>query len=181
MIKLIDLLNETKSSLPKNKWVTLSAADVSKYEKEIFDLIYNAYKPIGGHPNFKSKTDVKTGADSYIVIDLDDDNEIDALAGVKKSSVGSKFVATGHDGEKASKSAVINHKVNTLKKRGYYVEVSGKLDDILRGKGLTPITDEATVRAALKGKDIEWVGNGYYKRKIASNVFTKIMFGKPNV
>lgn len=181
MIKLIDLLNETKSTLPKNKWVSLSASEVGTYEKEIFDLVQNAYKPIGGHPNFKSKLDVKSGAHEWIVIDLDDDADLDVVSGIKKGSVGSKFVATGHDGEKASKSAAINYKVDKLKKRGYYIEVSGKMEDILRGKGLSPITDEQTVRKALKGKDIEWLDSGYYKRKIGSSTFTKIMFGKPSV
>jgi hypothetical protein len=181
MIKLIDLLNEKKSTLPKNKWTSLSSSEVSKYEKEIFDLVQNAYKPIGGHPNFKSKSDVKSGADEYVVIDLDSDDEIDALSGIKKGTGGKKFVATGHDGERSSKSAAINHKVDKLKKRGHYIEVSGKMEDILRGKGLTPITDEETIRKVLKGKDIEWLGDGYYKRKIGSATFTKIMFGKPNV
>lgn len=181
MIKLLKLLSENTKSLPKNKWVALSSSEVKAFEDEIFNLVNNAYKPIGGHPNFKSKSDVKSGADEFIVIDLDGDADIDALAGVKKGSTGTKFVATGHDGEKASKSAAINHKVDKLKKSGYYIEVSGKMEDILRGKGLSPITDENIVRKTLKGKDINWLGNGYYQRKIGSQVFTKLMFGKPKV
>ncbi len=181
MIKLLNLLSENTNSLPKNKWVTLSSSEVKQFEDEIFDLVNNAYKSIGGHPNFKSKSDVKNGADSYVVIDLDDDSSIDALSGIKKGTGGSKFVATGHDGERASKSAAINHKVDKLKKSGYYIEVSGKMEDILRGKGLSPITDKNIVSKALKGKDINWLGDGYYQRKIGSKSFTKIMFGKPKV
>jgi len=181
MIKLIKLLNEKSKPIPKNKWIGLSSSEVSEYENEIFKLVNTAYKPIGGHPNFKSKSDVKTGADEFIVIDLDSDPDIDALSGVKKSSAGIKFVATGHDDSKPAKSAAINYKVDKLKQRGYYVEVSGKMEDILKGKGLSPITDEEVVRKALKGKDINWLGDGYYQRKIGSSLHTKIMFGKPKV
>jgi hypothetical protein len=92
-----------------------------------------------------------------------------------------KFVATGHDGSRAAKSAVINHKAELLKKRGYYVEVSGKIQDIFLAKGVQPVTDEATVRKVLKGKDIEWHGDNTYTRNIAGELHKKMLIGKPRV
>ena len=55
---------------------------MKKYSK----LIDNAYAPIGGHPNYKSSDNV-TGRESdaeYVVIDLDNDPEIDAISVTKK-------------------------------------------------------------------------------------------------
>ena len=75
MIKLIDLLNEI--DIPKNSWKPISSSELKDVEKDILDLIQNAYGPIGGHPNYKSVGDL-AGSD-YEVIDLDDDPEIDAV------------------------------------------------------------------------------------------------------
>ena len=181
MIKLIDLLNEI--NIPKNKWVTIPASELKDYDEEIFKLISTAYAPIGGHPNYKSPSDV-SGNESdaeYEAIDLDDDPEIDALSAAKPKAAGKKFVATGHDGSSAAKSSVVNYKASQLKAGGYFVEVSGKIKDIFKAKGVEPINDEELVRKVLKGKEIEWLGNGEYKREIGGKVFTKALMGKPNV
>ena len=181
MIKLIDILNEI--DIPKNKWVTIPASELKDYSEEIFKLIDNAYAPIGGHPNYKSPNDV-TGREAeaeYEVVDLDDDPGIDALSAAKPKAAGMKFVATGHDGTSKAKSSVVNYKVGQLKSDGYFVEVSGKIKDIFKAKGVEPINDEELVRKVLKGKEIEWLGNGEYKRTIGGKVFTKSLMGKPKV
>jgi hypothetical protein len=56
MIKLMDLLNEI--NIPKNKWTTIPSSELKDYDEEIFKLISTAYAPIGGHPNYKSPSDV---------------------------------------------------------------------------------------------------------------------------
>ena len=181
MIKLLDLLNEI--DIPKNKWTTIPSSELKDYSEEIFNLISTAYAPIGGHPNYKSSNDVVDSESDaeYDVIDLDDDPEIDAISVAKEKPSGKKFVATGHDNTKASKSKVVNHKVDKLKSRGYFIEVSGKLIDILTAKGVESIDDEELVRKVLKGKDIEWLGNGQYKRKIGGKLFIKSLMGKPTI
>ena len=75
MIKLVDILNEIVP--PKNTWFPLSKGEIKDVEKEILDLIQNAYAPIGGHPNYKSVSDL-AGSD-YEIIDLDDDPELDSF------------------------------------------------------------------------------------------------------
>ena len=91
------------------------------------------------------------------------------------------MVAMGHDGSSEAKSKVINHKVDQLRQRGYYVEVSGKMKDILLAKGLIPITDEETVRKVLKGKHLSWNPDGSYCREIGGCTHTKMLFGRPIV
>ena len=168
-----------ESKLTKQSgWVPLTASDLEEIGEEIFNLISNAYKSIGGHPNYKTKDNVNSSAD-YEVINLDDDPDIDAVSVTKTKPSGTKFVATGHDGSREAKSAVVNHKADLLKTKGFYIEVSGKLVDILVAKGVAPITDEETVRKVLKGKDIEWLGDGRYRRGIGGEKHVKQMFGKP--
>ena len=181
MIKLKDLLTEKENyfEIPQNKWTPILRSELPRFKKIIFDLIATAYAPIGGHANVKDKEDLPAEGDFFDVIDVDGDDDIDATTVAKYKSAGKKFVAIGHDGSSAGKSAAVNHQVDKLKSGGHYVEVSGKMRDIFLGKGLAPVTDEKAVRKALKGKDIKWNGDGSYDRKIGGSIHTKMMFGKP--
>ena len=181
MIKLKDLLAEAdkRFEIPQNTWTPILRSELPRFKRIIYDLIATAYAPIGGHSNVKDKEDLPGEGDFFDVIDVDGDDEIDAATIAKYKPAGKKFVALGHDGSSAGKSAAVNHQVDKLKKGGYFVEVSGKMRDIFMGKGLIPVTDEKAVRKALPGKDITWHGDGSYDRKIGGTMHTKMMFGKP--
>ena len=47
--------------------------------------------------------------------------------------------------------------------------------------GVPVVDDEDTVRSVLKGKEIEWNGDGTYDREIGGQKHTKVMMGKPNI
>ena len=120
--------------LLEGDWDKLTSGEASDEADDIIELIKSAYAYIGGHSNFKNVGDVDKesgrGAE-YEVIDLDDDGDIDAVNVSKRKAAGEKFVATGHDGSREAKRAVITHKIDRLKKPGFYVEVSGRIKDIL--------------------------------------------------
>ena len=177
MIKLTSILNE----LQKDAWQQLDKSQVDPYKDEILDLIKQAYKEIGGHPNFKTDSDVTNGngGDVYDIIDLDSDGEIDAVNVSKEKPSGHKLVAMGHNGSSEAKRDAINQQVSQLKTRGWYMEVSGKIKDILLAKGVKPVDSEKLVRKALPGKDIVWHGDGTYDRKIGGEMHTKMMVGRP--
>ena len=172
-MKLLKILTE-------NNWRPLSSAEIEDDKEELFRLIDNAYAPLGGHPNVKGPDSLKKAGDGYEVIDLDDDPEDDAVIMTKRRSGGTKLVGMGHDGSKAGKSAAVSKTVSDLNKNGYYIEVSGKILDILKGKGVAIVDDEETVRKALKGKEIVWHGDGSYDRVIGTEKHRKVMMGKPN-
>ena len=54
MIKLVDLLLE---DYPKGQYIPLDGKEKEQAQKDLFDLIDNAYKSIGGHVKFKSPSD----------------------------------------------------------------------------------------------------------------------------
>jgi len=166
--------------LLENNWRPLSSAEIADDKEVLFKLINNAYAPLGGHPNVTGPDDVKTAGDNYSVIDLDDDPEDDATVTYKNRAGGKKLVAMGHDGTKPARSAAVAKTVNDLNKNGYYIEVSGKILDILKAKGVAIVDDEETVRKALKGKDIKWHGDGSYDRNLGGQIHRKVMMGKPN-
>ena len=121
MIRLLDLLNEI--DLPKNKWVDLSDDEKKEAKEVLFKLIDDAYASIGGHPNYKSPNDVvgSEGDANYVVIDLDEDPEIDAVVTFKDKPEGKKYSSIGHDGSKTAKSQSINKVANDLKSQGFDV------------------------------------------------------------
>tara|TARA_R100000541_G_scaffold58963_1_gene71228 strand:- start:1926 stop:2477 length:552 start_codon:yes stop_codon:yes gene_type:complete len=170
-------LNEIE--IPKNVWKPLSSNDLKSLEDDVLDLIQNAYGPIGGHPNYKSVSDL-AGSD-YQVIDLDDDDKIDAVTVSKNRTGGIKHVGLGHDGTKPAKRGSIGHTINQLDKPSNYIEASGKMADILQNANVSQVKDGEIIKKALKGKDIKLYGDGSYERKLGGKVFVKKMFGKPTV
>ena len=167
--------------LLENNWRPLTSSEVENDKDELFKMIDNAYGPLGGHPNVTNPNDIDSAADGYIAIDLDDDPEDDATIMTKQRSGGTKLVGMGHDGSKPAKSAAVAKTVSSLNKNGYYIEVSGKILDILKAKGVAIVDDEDTVRKALKGKEIVWHGDGSYDRVIGSKKIRKVMMGKPKI
>jgi len=170
-----------QEEFPVGKWVNLSDKEKEEYASDIFNLINTAYAPIGGNVNYKSAADV-LGAEAdadYEVINIDDDPEPDALSAYKKQPAGNKLAAIGHDGSPEAKSKVINHYADLLKKKGYYLEVSGKLKDILLSKGAPIVTDTELIKKVLKGKTIELNDDGTYQRSIGGEKHTKTLLGNP--
>jgi hypothetical protein len=170
-----------QEELPKNKWVDLNKKETAEYASDIFDLINNAYLPIGGNLNYKNVSDVlgAEGDANYEIINIDNDPEPDAVNVYKKQPAGNKLTAIGHDGSKDAKSKAINHKSDLLKQPGYYIEVSGKMKDILLSKGVPVVTDPGLIRKVLKGKNIEMNDDGTYQRVIGGETHTKTLIGNP--
>jgi len=178
VIKLKDLIKELAQ---KNKWIPLTGKELEKYKQDVFDLIQTAYKGIG-HPNFTKPSDISDkDAQIFRAIDLDDEPDPEAVRVWKKRPAGKKLVAIGHDGSGKAKSSVVNYTSKLLNKKGYYVEVSGRMYDILKSKGTHVIADEEIVRKVLRGKKINWVGDGWYERDIGGQKRKKIMMGYPKV
>ena len=173
-------LNEEKG-FEKGSWEYLTNKEKSEFADEIFALIDNAYAPLGGNPNYKSPSNVdgSEGDANYLVIDFDDDPEFDAVVVDKRKSSGVKGAAMGHDGSKSARSLAVNFLSIMLKNKGHYIEVSGKLKDILVAKGVPVVTDKKTIEQVMKGKNIEMNDDGTYQRYLGGEKHTKTLMGNP--
>jgi hypothetical protein len=98
---------------------------------------------------------------------------------LKGNHQGTKSAAMGHDGSQPAKSAAVNITALMLKEPGHYIEVSGKLKDILQSKGVPIITDKETIERVMKGKSIEMNDDGTYQRYIGGENHTKTLMGNP--
>ena len=79
----------------------------------------------------------------------------------------------GHDGSGPAKSMAVNFTAIMLKNPGHYIEVSGKLKDILLAKGVPVVTDKETIEKVMKGKSIEMYDDGSYDRVLGGKKYRK--------
>jgi hypothetical protein len=173
--------NPLLEELPKGQWIDLNKQETEEYAGDIFDLINTAYASIGGNLNYKNANDV-TGAEGdadYEVIDIDGDPKPDAVLISKKKEAGNKLTAMGHDGSSDAKSKSITKQVDMLKQSGNYIEVSGRIKDILLGKGVPVVTDKSTIEKVMGNKAINIQDDGSYTRYIGGKQTQKILLGKP--
>ena len=188
MIRLTDILNELTFhdiTKKKNKWIVLKDKNDRKaIAKNLWVLVGNAYAPLGGHVSVKKLGDIYDGKLVYWeAIDIDGDPDADAVLFGRKVPSGIKISGIGHDNSSGGKSAIINHQITILKKSGYWVEASLKMQDIMYGKGAPYVKEQAKVEK-LFGQKVEWQNDkGKYKRKLESGKYTDIetVFGKPKI
>jgi len=194
-IKLFEEFTNEKSSgeLFNPKRGKITKFDHTKHPElsgEFYDLIATAYAEIGGHAKIKSPDDVFADPDwnYWEGLDIHGDEDFDMVMFGKKTKFGVKYSGVGHDGSKPAKRAYITARGRDLNRPGFYIEVSGKIADILIGKYNVPVvSDHAAVEKVL-GKKIEWLGNiegelgnGWYSRKLGGSYHNKVLIGRPKV
>jgi len=174
----------------RNSPVKIDPKKHPELSSEFFDLISTAYAEIGGHANIKSPSDVF--ADSELTfwegIDIHGTNDFDIVIFGKNTKYGIKYAGIGHDGTFDAKKAYLDMRGKSLKEIGHYIEVSGKLADILIKKyGVPVVNDQAEVEKVL-GKKIDWLGekpgsagDGWYTRMLAGSPHDKILIGRPKI
>lgn len=194
-IKLFeDFLSEKSSGEifkpERNKVVKFDYKKHPELADEFFDLIQTAYKELGGHAKVKSPADVFSDPDwnYWEGVDLHGTRDFDMIMFGKKTRFGVKYSGVGHDGSSTAKRSYLSSKGVELQNLGYYIEVSGKIANILmKDYGVPVVTDQATVEKVL-GKPVEWIGSkpgeqgtGWYSRKIGGTKHDKILLGRPKV
>ena len=194
-IKLFEQFIEEKTSgeifNPKrNKIVKFDPKKYPELSGEFFDLISTAYAEIGGHAKIKSPDDVFTDPDwnYWEGVDLHGTADFDMVMFGKNTKYGVKYSGVGHDGTKDAKRAYISTRGKELNKLGFYIEVSGKIADILMNSYNVPVvSDRVTVEKVL-GKQVDWIGikdgkqgTGWYSRTIGGEAHDKILLGRPKV
>ena len=187
---------------PKGQWSEIPASDIEDGKdpvnvdiaEELFALIDNAYKKIGGNFAYETPADLPGGAQYWNVLDIDDDPEPDVLRVGKRKPAGLKLVASGHDGEKESVEAFKQKTYELLSTPGIYAEMSKAIAHIMLVHfGVPYVDDREKVQKALgPSKTIKWLGahpegkypgiEGWYLRDMAGEEdVLKIMLGNPNV
>jgi hypothetical protein len=150
---------------------------------ELFNLIATAYSEIGGHAKITKPSDIFADPDwnFWEGIDIHGDENFDIVMFGQKTRYGIKFSGIGHDGSRDAKKRYLEDRGRDLHKLGYYIEVSGKLADILINRYNCPVVDNQQEVEKVLNKKVNWLSNGWYERSIGGHQHEKILLGKPKI
>jgi hypothetical protein len=160
---------------------------------EFFELIQTAYAEIGGHSKITNPDDIFSDPDwnYWAGTDIHGTPDFDIIVFCKKTKYGIKYAGVGHDGSKQAKRKYIEQRGADLKKLGYYVEVSGRIAEILINGYNVPIVNSKEDVEKIIGKPVEWLGkhpndpkspgDGWYRRILGGKPHNKIMIGRPKI
>ena len=165
MIKLVNILKEDYNldKHPKRKWIKQKLSSIDdRIMKELFKMYKAVYSAEGMQLSAFSASELKSGYEIVMLIDVDKDPMPDAFIFTRGRRV--KLLAT--DGQSASKSEVVRKVVNMVKSEGYNLEASKKMNDIMKGKGAPPILDKKKIEKMVGPKFIKHLEDGYYERKL---------------
>lgn len=177
----------------RNKPMEFDPKKHPELSSEFFDLISTAYAEIGGHAKVKSPDDVFADPNWnwWEGVDIHGTTDFDIVMFGSKTKYGVKFSGVGHDGSREAKRAYIESRAEDLVKPGYYIEVSGKLAEILISKYRCPVVNDEAKVEKIMGRDLDWKGkcpddpnmpgDGWYVREIGGHLHAKIMLGRPKV
>jgi hypothetical protein len=158
---------------------------------EFYDLISTAYAEVGGHAKISSPSDVFADPDwtFWEGIDIHGTPDFDVIMFGQKTRYGIKWSGVGHDGTSDAKRSYIESRGRDLHKLGYYVEVSGRIAEILIQRYNCPVVMARDVVERVLGRPVEWTGRneddprmpgeGWYKRLIGGGLHSKTLLGRP--
>lgn len=180
---------------PKNEWMQLSKQDMIELKDSLWVIIDNAYGPLGGHVRIKNAESIINDPDLsfWRAIDIDRDPDADIVIFGRHTDTGYKISGWGHDGEKASKKELMSQLASILKRKGFWIEVSGRPSEILLKQFNCSYVDTyEKIMNLFPGSNINWLSEhptdpdlknfkGFYQRVLEDGTDTEIeiVLGNP--
>lgn len=163
----------------KKTWYLLDNKEVLKVSDDVIELVQTAYKNTQDGSHINSKDDMLRSTD-WFLIDWDELPDVDAVIFGRKTKFGVKVQGIGHDGDPISKDLVINKLVNILKKSGYYIESSHKVENILYKNDVPYIKSEDLLNSIYPNSNLKMIGDkGKYTRELQNGrIINETTFGK---
>ncbi len=177
--KYDEFLNEM--NIPSGKWIDY---DLSKIDDEGLRQIWTMYT------NTYSKQGMDFSADDYLEMqskykatflkDVDNDSLADAFIIYKSTKYGNKIALLGTNDKREAKRELIQQLIKLIKTRGWFIEASLKMEEILSTSNVPFVEDEDAIRDIVgDDKKPEMESRGYYTRFLskASKRIRKRIYG----
>lgn len=165
------LLNERYVNL-------LTPTDKEKYVDVVWDMMQQAYKPIGGFKSATSKDDLIQDTNLWKLVKRGDKI---VSAAIYKDKNGRKSIAIATDGTLQGKSDLVKMKSDDIRLHRSWCESSGKAESFLKRLGAKPVSNKFA--AKLTGKEILGydVDGIHYTRLIQGEPHVKGIYGFPHL
>ena len=176
-----DFINEME--IPSGKWIDF---DMTRIDQEGMDLIWKMYTDTYGKQGMDFSADdsaeLKTKYKATFLKDVDRDNIADAFIIYKETAYGKKIALLGTNDLKEAKKQLLQKVIELLNTRGWFIEASLKMEEILSSSKVPVIKDQKMIEDIVgKDKKPEMGEDGYYTRLLskASKRIEKRMYGTP--
>lgn len=174
---MITSINEFKKQLILEKFINLwNKEDMSLYIDEIYKIMIESYKSIGGFLTANSPEELIKKCDFIKIVKRN--GSITSCSCYKISNHGRKLICGGTNGTEQGKNdlfMIIREDINN-KDRNAFSEVSGKLEHIYLKNGASPIQNFLV--SSIINKEVELDSDGFhYYRNIKGQKIKKILVG----
>ena len=179
MIKLTDLLNEI--DLPIDKW---ESYDLSKLSDEELDQVYqmysDTYASAGMDFSASDSSELRQKYKATYLKDVDGDHIADAFIIFKPTKYGNKIALLGTNNKREAKREVVKKAIELVNTKGWFIEASLKMEEIMASAGAPVIMDKAMIQDVVGAdKQVNFLDDGYYTRKLSKvdKTIVKRMYG----
>lgn len=147
------------------EWKITNTADLEKYSEEIFTMYENSYKDIGlidfgGWEGFQ----FYLHCSCYLLIDNGTTQELNGIILYWLSDYGNKISLVISNTPEIGKTYVIPKLTELLQTPGFYIELSGALEYLVRKNGLNNIKDKEIIKKLIPNLTDEDIFNEGDKR-----------------
>ena len=179
-IKLFEeFLNELE--IPSGKWVDYDLAKIDEEGmKKIWDMYTSTYAKQGMDLSADDWKELQTKYKATALKDVDRDSEPDAFIIYKQTKWGKKIALLGTNNKPQAKSDLVKKLFELVRTRGWFIEASMKMEEILSSNRAPVIKDEKMIRDVVgDDKKPEFEEDGYYTRFLskAGKRIRKRMYG----
>jgi hypothetical protein len=168
--------------IPSNKWVDLDLKSIDRKGMEsIWAMYTDTYLGAGMDLSANDWPEMQAKYKATALKDVDGDHLADAFIIYKPTRWGNKIALLGTNGKKEAKSEVVKKLLQLVNTRGWFIEASLKMEEILSKSGAPVIRDEKMIRDVVgDDKQPEFTKDGYYTRFLskAGKRITKRIYGK---
>lgn len=168
--------------IPSNKWIEM---DLKKIDKEgmiqIWDMYTKTYLDAGMDLSADDWEEMQAKYKATALKDVDSDHTPDAFIIYKPTKWGNKIALLGTNGKKEAKSDIVKKLLQLVNTRGWFIEASLRMEELLSQANAPVIKDEEMIRDVVGAdKKPEFTQDGYYTRYLskAGKRITKRIYGK---
>jgi hypothetical protein len=175
-------LNE--AALTPNVWKDFNLSSLKDDDMTIlWDMYTSTYSKQGLDFSASDFKELQNKYKAVYLEDVDGDSIADAFIVYKATPYGNRISLLGTNDKKEAKKELLSKVFKLLKTKGWFIEASKKMEEILAAKSDIPvIRDEKIIQYIAGDKGLEMMEDGYYKRKLSKidKTIVKRMYGTPN-
>ena len=168
--------------IPSGRWVEV---DLSKIDeagmKLIWDMYTSTYAKQGMDLSADDWREMQQKYKATALKDVDKDKEPDAFIIYKPTKWGNKIALLGTNNKPQAKTDIVKKLIELVKTKGWFIEASLKMEEILKSSNAPVIVDETMIRDVVgNDKQPEFEKDGYYTRLLskAGKRIRKRIYGK---